>query len=163
MCYLLFVTNTEHLIPENIKYFWSFLNGLKRDSNLPEQMSYNGTVLSTPEEITEVFASYFQLAYSDISDVNLDVLDSVPFASVWSAHNFSTEEMYKKLKSLDVSKAAGLDGVPALMLKPCAESLAMPLKKLFQLSLDFGHFPKMWKSLKFLPVFKSGDKCGFVN
>ena len=153
MCYLLFVTNTEHLIPENIKYFWSFLNGLKRDSNLPEQMSYNGTVLNTPEEIAEAFASHFQSAYSDISDVNLDVLDSVPFASVLSAHNFSTEEIYEKLKSLDVSKAAGPDGVPAVMLKNCAESLAMPLKNLFRFFFNFGHFPKMWKSSKLLPVF----------
>ena len=42
--------------------------------------------------------------------------------------------------------------------KNCAES-AMPLKGLFQLSLDFGHFPKMWKSSKLLPVFK----CGIEN
>ena len=35
LCYLMFVTNTEHLIPQNVKHFWSFVKNLKSDSNLP--------------------------------------------------------------------------------------------------------------------------------
>lgn len=162
-CYLLYVTNTEHLIPENIKHFWSFINNLKRDSGFPVQMQHNGKTMTKPEDIAEAFATHFQSTYTDKPILDFNRIDPVGFAGVLATHIFTTEEICDKLKRLDTSKRAGPDGVPPIMLKNCATSLAFPLRQLFQRSMDGGLFPAAWKLSFLLPIFKSGDKCDIEN
>ena len=126
-------------------------------------MKYNGKILNKPNDIAEAFASHFQSSYTNVSNLNLNVIESVSFSSVLSTHQFTTEEICDRLRQLDISKRSGPDGVPAIMLRNCATSLALPLCMIFQRSLDQGHFPEIWKMSNLLPVFKSGDKCDIEN
>ena len=45
------------------------------------------------------------------------------------------------MTKLDGTMACGPDGIPALLLKKCANSLAGPLAKFWQISLDKGEDP----------------------
>ena len=67
------------------------------------------------------------------------------------------------LKSLDVSKATGPDGIGNNILKMCASALCEPIKLIAQLSLNSGFFPSAWKMANITPVFKKGDKQNPCN
>lgn len=62
------------------------------------------------------------------------------------------------LKKLDCNKATGVDGIPARILKICAKELARPLKMLFNLSIQQGYMPWLWKRANITPVHKDGEK-----
>ena len=62
------------------------------------------------------------------------------------------------LRSLDSTKATGVDGVPARILKVCADELSIPLTLIYNLSFSLGEVPLLWKKPNITPVFKNNDK-----
>ena len=63
----------------------------------------------------------------------------------------------KLLGSLDTSKATGSDGIPAFLLKSCADLLAPSLTLIFNASLAVGSVPDGMKLAHVTPVFKAGN------
>ena len=61
-----------------------------------------------------------------------------------------------ELKKLNAGKAAGPDKVCPRLLKVCADQLAEPLQELFNLSLQSGRVPVLWKTSCLVPVPKTG-------
>ena len=61
------------------------------------------------------------------------------------------------LRNINISKAAGPDQIPNVILKECAEELSPGIAKLFQLSVDTGTLPSDWKNAHVTPVYKKGD------
>ncbi len=72
-----------------------------------------------------------------------------------------TQEIKHLLKGLDVSKTTGPDGISARMLKATSESIAPLLTSLFNLSITNGHFPKLWKSARVMPI--SNQRLNIVH
>ena len=74
------------------------------------------------------------------------------------------EEVFSLLTSLDVTKTSGPDGISARMLKATAATIAPVVTKLFNLSINTGHF-LAWtaKSLLLVPVLKSTDHTSSSN
>ncbi|CAM9873261.1 unnamed protein product, partial [Heterosigma akashiwo] len=66
-------------------------------------------------------------------------------------------EVSKVLRSLDVRKLVGPDGVSPRVLKHCAPQLARPLTRLFQKVGKSGEFPSSWKVAQVTPVYKKKD------
>ena len=66
-------------------------------------------------------------------------------------------EVLDVLKSLDVTKATGPDGISARLLKEGAPSICISLTKLFNLSLNRKVFPSSWKEANVIPLYKKGD------
>ena len=72
------------------------------------------------------------------------------------------ESVERELRSLDVHKASGLDGLSPShqVLRECASELAATTCHIFNLSLSTGVFPPQWKVARIRPVFKNrGDRC----
>ena len=67
------------------------------------------------------------------------------------------------LKKIKRTKATGLDHLPASMLKDCADSIAIPLRYIVNLSLNTSTVPSAWKEAKIVPVYKSGDSSSVEN
>ena len=154
---------TEHMIPQNNKHFWSYIRNLNRKSGLPAEMTYGDKKLQTSQDIADAFAEHFQSVYSNFDVVDVSRTEAVDFSTTLSFHNFELQEIIEKLNHLDVSKAAGPDGIPAVFLKSCSSSLALPLQMIFQRSLNTGQFPKIWKVSRQQPIFKSGDRSDIAN
>ena len=70
----------------------------------------------------------------------------------------SVEMVCTKLKRLKIFTSPGPDGIPAQVLKHCAEVLATPLSMLFNRSLVESHVPGGWKLATITPIFKKGDR-----
>ena len=64
----------------------------------------------------------------------------------------------KILLSLDTSKAAGMDQIPAKFLRDGAEVLALPLRNIINLSIKLSTFPEECKIAKLKLIFKKGAR-----
>ena len=160
--YLMYVSNTEQLIPHNVKYFWSFVSSLKMTQCLPRSMNYDNKELNDQLDIANAFADHFESCYKvypNIGDQGFSEVESVDL----STHYFSVREVAQNLDTLDKNKSTGLDGIPAILLKNCSLNLAPPLCSIFQASFNQTTFPKAWKSSSIVPIFKSGLRNEIAN
>ena len=69
----------------------------------------------------------------------------------------------KLLQALDISKAAGPDGLRPRVLKELSSELAPILNLLFQASLHQQSLPDIWKHANVNPIYKKGDKTNTSN
>ena len=72
--------------------------------------------------------------------------------------NVFEEGIKKILLSLDTSKAAGMDQIPAKFLRDNAEVLALPLGNTINLSIKLSTFLEECKIAKLKPIFKKRCK-----
>ena len=69
----------------------------------------------------------------------------------------SKEDMVIKevgLKNYPSDSASGPDGIPAILLKNCAEELAYPFKLIWRESFHLGIVPQFYKDTCITPLFK---------
>ena len=69
----------------------------------------------------------------------------------------------KQLRQMAGSKATGLDGIPARLLKSAAEHIQAPLTYIINLSLSSGEFPAEWKVARVTPIYKDGARDDVSN
>ena len=70
----------------------------------------------------------------------------------------SLENLTKNLKSLNIRKASGPEGINARILRETADQLAPALKIMFEKNLDEGTLPYQWKEAHVVALFKKGIK-----
>ena len=70
----------------------------------------------------------------------------------------SSDEIISLIRNLNKGKANGPDDVSAHMLILCDETIAPPLKLIYEQILATGIFPRIWKSANLTPIHKKGDK-----
>jgi hypothetical protein len=61
--YSLYLSNTETLLKNNPKRFWSFLKSIKSSSDFPCTLSLNDVVANDGQGIVDLFGSYFSSVY----------------------------------------------------------------------------------------------------
>ena len=66
----------------------------------------------------------------------------------------SSDEIVSFIRNLNKGKANGPDDVSAHMLILCDETIAVPLKLIYEQILATGIFPHIWKSANFTPIHK---------
>ena len=70
-----------------------------------------------------------------------------------------TLKRFKKLLNrLNAKKSCRVDKIPARLLKKTADTSAVPLSMLFNLSFKQGRLPKLWKSANITLIHKDGDR-----
>ena len=75
-----------------------------------------------------------------------------------SGYVFIDERIVKHtLKEFSNSLAAGIDGIPSILMKKCADSLSGPLTLILKQSYDLGYLPGILKLQLILPQHKSGS------
>ena len=132
-----------------------------------EQVNRTASVRSAscPQDIAELFNDYF----TSVLNSNDDLIDSTTLPSttqcepIISELNLSPEDVLVCLRTLDVNKATGPDGISPRLLKETAHRISPSLSTLFNQSLDSGSLPEEWKLVNIIPVFKKGDKSFVEN
>jgi len=75
-----------------------------------------------------------------------------------------TEEVVISLtKSLKRKPTAGDDDIPENLVKQCMQLIRGPLAHIYNLSLNSGIFPDIWKTAKVKPLYRKGDKYDMKN
>ena len=118
-----------------------------------------GELAENDEETAELLNEFFQSVFIDESSEKLpDFADRVEPDCVLRTIRITPAVVHDELLKLDTSKAAGPDGIPAVLLRSCADQLAFPLSQLYQKTLVTGKLPQEWKHAKITPIFKKGSR-----
>lgn len=164
-CYYDYILHIEDAIGQHPKYFWTHLKNMRRKgSNYPNKMTLNNCETSNRQEICDLFANHFSSVFNNNNANNNFDLPSVSTSKTYIGNfHLSKGEIEKRLKRLDISKAAGPDNIPPLFIRKCAISLAVPLTLIFSNSLNSGIFPEKWKEARIVPIYKSENRQNIVN
>lgn len=130
--------------------------------SLPPLLKPDKSLVHTALEKANLFASLFA-EYSRL-DTSVAVPHSIPHCGSFMREvKIYQREVLKALRALDVIKAIGPDGLPAVVLKNCAPELSPVLTRLFRLSLRIGQVPVSWKIANVQPVPKKGSRADPSN
>jgi len=119
-------------------------------------------LISNPTEITDKLNTHFVSTVeemvkqkSDGSVYNLKIKQCPNSIFIYPV---TEEEMISLTKSLKVKPTAGDDDIPENLVKQCMQLIKGPLAHIYNLSLNSGVFPGIWKTAKVKPLYKKGDK-----
>ncbi|KAJ8735822.1 hypothetical protein PYW07_007442 [Mythimna separata] len=111
--------------PSGSRAFWSLAKSVEANfcrPTLPPLVKPDGTLAHTAREKAGLFASLF--AHNSRLDTSSATPPSLPHCdSSMSEVRIRNKEVLRALCRLDVNKASGPDGVPAIVLKACAPEL----------------------------------------
>ena len=105
------------------------------------------------------------MSVTTLEDSNKDLPDEAPIVNISSLSSLHVThtDVLDQIKSLDVNKSYGPDGVSPRLLKEAGDSIAKILQNLFNKSLSHGIFPNLWKQANVMPIFKKGCKETISN
>ena len=151
------------------KQWWSCVKkagGLGRQSSIPVIRDDQDTEYITCKEKAEGFGYFFAKKCS-IDGGDFDESNIPPFpqrcSSTLCRVRFRPSTIKRHLRQLDPAKATGPDGIPARVLKECADALAHPLSTLFSLCFEQGVQPSPWKIANVVPVHKRKSRSEMRN
>ena len=157
----------------NPKRFWSLFKLKTKDSTVPGNVSLGASEsdsapvrsASCPQDIAKVFNDYFaSVLNTDDDQTNSFIFSSTTLCEpTLSELSLSPEDVLVCLRTLDVDKATGPDGISPRLLMETAHQIALSLCTLFNRSLDNGFLPEEWKLANIIPVFEKGDKTHVEN
>ena len=134
----------------------------KQSSSIPA-IIIDGNTISADEEKAQAFNEYFiQCSTLDESNATLPSIHPLTESTMESMET-SVDAVNKCLSQLDTTKAFWPDAVGPRLLKEGAVQLAPVLCRLFNMSLNSGKFPKLWKRANVIPLFKKNDKASISN
>ena len=132
-----------------VKDAWKGLKtlcGHKKKQSVPEPENINIHV----NEMNAFFARFERHDYSDACNEVMSEIQSNNEERII----IRQEDVQKSLQNILAGKATGPDGIPAWVLKCCAEQLPPILTTLFQDSVDRGVVPYKWKESEVKPIAK---------
>ena len=162
-----------HSVKGDIRKTWSHINELLGRSNrnsLPQEMDFNGVLLSSAKDKAESFNKYFiglpMKISADIPQVPQSFQDYMKQcddnASMFLKPT-SKSEIIDIVSSLKPSKSSGSDDISPRIIKECIHIFIDPLCKIMNMSLSQGVVPDKLKVAKVVPVYKKSDRKNVIN
>ena len=153
------------------KKLWKIINSVipprKNLLSCPPKLNIANITVEDPNEIAQQLNNYFvkigqTIANNSSHPINSSQLDFKKFLSNSVSQSIvlappHPAEIYNIIDSLDTSKACGHDNIPPYFLRVGSEILAPILALLFSYVFELGIFPKVFKTAKVVPIFKSGN------
>lgn len=155
-CYNNYIESVEKGLRQDVNMFWKFVNSRKCKTGILNDMVYGNKRSDDPHKICNLFSNYFgsvcEESYSnEFNFYNLP--PAHPNCEIISNISISLGDVTKILKSLDMTKGPGPDGIPPLFFKLTAQSINKPVHILFNKSLQSGIMPQIWKNANITPVY----------
>ena len=149
------------------------LGNATESSGIPDELIVDDKKHNSPTEIANELNNYFATISErlkttretsstavnrDFEKLNNFVNARVPDNIHFKIPLINIPSLTEALKSLDVSKATGLDCLSPRILKLSAEVVAPSLSKIINQSITDSQFPSILKVAKLFPIHKSGPK-----
>jgi hypothetical protein len=154
--YSTYLAGVQEDIKLNPKHFWKYFRSKREIEGYPSNMTYNNNKSTDAKEIADMFAAFFQSVYRP-KDNNTNSMQTNINNNLFIVPPLITDETIMSAL-LGFGNGCGPDNLPSLILKTHANNLVYPLRILFNLSLETGVFPDVWKISKITPIFKSGKR-----
>ena len=156
-------------IKRNPKYFFSYCKKFsKTKTKVGPLKTEDGTTTRDPKETCRLLMHQYNSVFNNPKAqavvenpeafFAVDRQDNPTINTQLSDMQFTTEDIRKAIAELRPNAAAGPDGIPAILLLKCKETLAHPITMLWRCSLDSGTVPQLLKQATISPIHKGGDK-----
>ena len=152
--------NAISVIKECPKYFFRYARSKSYLKTAIGPFIVDGEVIYDAKDKADILLSQYTSVYSSEGhSMNLrEELCSIPGPQSLRDIRFTEEDIGESIDELNVSSASGPDGIPAVLLKKCRDSVKTPLTLLWQRSLEYGEIPDLLKAGSIVPIHKGGDK-----
>ena len=155
-------------LKENSKYFYSYAKKRKKHASRigPLQTEENGKsfLSDDPKIMADTLQEQFISVFSDSSSKNKKMPADVHSTTTLHDIVFSIEDIIKAIEEIKTNSASGDDGFPAILLKMCKQSLALPLLLLWKESFSTGQIHPIFLHQLITPIYKGkGSKCAAPN
>ena len=146
-------------IKEKPKLFWKYIGRkMKTRARVEELKGADGSIAHTSKDKAEMLNEFFSNVFTK-EDMTCVPQADFGFDGDTLTDIVITEVAVKeKLRNLNANKSPGPDRLHPRILKELAATLSIPLKVLFQKSLDTGDLPAAWREGEVVPIFKKGDR-----
>ena len=157
----------------NPSKFWKMIKSLSsgtRDTVLPNTLKLNDEIITEKKSMLDSLNQHFissgllfeQEMKQDMSQVDYS-LSGENVLCDFDLALIAKEEVYNALIKLNTKKSSGPDGLDPYFLKIAAEHIAEPLTYIFNLTIETGIIPSVWKSAYVTPLLKGGDRSNPNN
>ena len=160
----------------NPKKAWDAFNTLRRANKTgePKEIKVKGKITSNKQEMAEAFNDFFiskveklksktverQKPYDPVDHLMRYLPKNLPTFSLRKVSPSETEEVLKQAKN---TRSMGPDNISYFVLKAAMGVLKVPLTNIFNLSLETGSFPSIWKTCSILALHKKDSKMEMAN
>ncbi|OXA54498.1 putative RNA-directed DNA polymerase from transposon BS [Folsomia candida] len=150
-----FVAESDNQSKTCWKLFNEEVGRTKRDSTLPN-LFVNGQEICDEKEKLNILCQAF---------IRPELFATHPFKfekplSTMCHIILTPEDIQKAIQELDTNKPTGIDGIPPIFYKICADSLVPILTLLFNEFLSTGEYPEELKQAAVFPLYKgNGKRC----
>nr|CAI5849047.1 unnamed protein product [Callosobruchus analis] len=167
LAYKNYLDRVQASIPQSPEFFWNYIHSKNKTSRIPGRLKLDGNILDSPNDIINGFADYFSSVFVPPSPFQ-QYIDSDICSNQFNQfnilfQNIKEEEIMLASKKLKNKSTMGPDNIPSFMVKDCISVFLKPLMKLFNLSVDSGIFPSLWKESKVCPIPKSSNISDIEN
>ena len=141
----------------NAKAFYRYAQSkLKTRSRLSDLLSTDGELITSDKGKANEMNNFFTSVFTR---ENITSMPEFPeYSSPLTDITITPEEVKKMLDNLNPNKLPGPDGIHPRVLRELSTELAIPLRDIFQLTLETGQLPTEWKLGHASPIFKKGSK-----
>ena len=150
-------------IKKNPAAFYAYAKKFSKTfSGIGPLMKENGDIITEPEKVAEALKEQYEKVFSTPKE-EFEIEDPKEyFKTTESITNIQTvvvtyADVREAINELSENAAPGPDGVPAVLLKRCRDSLSGPLAVLWQKSLRTGDIPDIFKLAFITPIHKPGN------
>ena len=151
-------------IRENPRFFFKYARDKAHIKTPIGPLYRDGSYISDPDLMCDMLQQHFETVYSTPSEVkDINELMNSEGPRCLEDIDFGVEDIKSSILHIPQASAAGLDGVPALLLHKCVDELKFPLSQLWRSSMDEGLLPHTLKISKVLPVHKGGERSSPEN
>ncbi|XP_055632802.1 uncharacterized protein LOC129773232 [Toxorhynchites rutilus septentrionalis] len=157
--YQVYINGIANGLKENPKSFWKFVNSRRKNSGIPEVMTYGNRSSTCGQETVELFAEYFKSVYQDY---NPGTVNNLIFRTA-DLLELSHREVKQGLSDLDSGKSAEPDRLPVKYLKEFKDELVELLTTSFNSSFSFGYFPPLWEISHITSIHNKGPRSDAEN
>lgn len=117
----------------------------------------SGKHSETNKEKAQSLFKYFETVYQRDKGTDSHIKPQREDIAVMPVVDITEKEVSTALRKLNISKAAGPDGIHPAILKPLADIISHALVTIFRTSLREGVLPADWKTATVTPIHKGGD------
>ena len=157
----------ESLPTSNEAEVWNVvrsLNGCPKTNSPNEAMVHNGRRITSPVAKADVFVEH----YASVSNHNFSKedrninrlfrkrLDKAGNRGNHESPPYTMAELKRAVKKMRMKGAPGPDNIPPSFLKNLGERALIELLEIFNLSLNTGDLPQIWRNAIIIPLLKQG-------
>ena len=144
---------------------WAYIRQkAKAKSGVSDLKDSQGVLIQDNEEKANLLDDFFASVFIKEPPGQLPIFDVRYQGRSVTKLIVSTDDVYKRLMSLKVSKSMGPDNCHPRLMKETADSIKEPLQMIFNKTFKEGTLPEVWKDAHVTALYKNkGEKSDTKN